>query len=171
LYTISLPVQLSLGLAAYVNLPSYRHLLIQENSLLENLTAVFYLIAALMGVELFRRNKNSLELPLPTLLGVIGFLDELQWGETLLNLSMPIVAGTKSMPFMTSSMWHVRPIHNSLPLSGCRGLLPLPGSRYSAFHSFESVLKFDRSSSAASKFMLGVVCLFGHRCGVFGPNI
>ena len=95
LYTISLPVQFGLGLAAYVNFPGYRHLLVQENSLLENLTAGFYLIAALMGLELFRRNKSPLHLLLPTLLGVVGFLDEIQWGETLLNLSMPIVAGNK----------------------------------------------------------------------------
>jgi hypothetical protein len=95
LYIISLPVQLSLGLAAYVNFPGHRHLLVQENSLLENLTAVFYLIAALMGLELFRRNKNRLQLLLPTVLGLVGFLDELQWGERLLNLSMPIVAGNK----------------------------------------------------------------------------
>ena len=76
----------------------YRGLFIEENSLIENFTAIVYLAALLTAVFLYVRDKNNqfrIVLLIPTLLALIGFLDEIQWGEILFGWQMPMFAGTK----------------------------------------------------------------------------
>jgi predicted DNA-binding transcriptional regulator AlpA len=98
LYTVTLTVQLIFGFEIYVKFPAYRYLFVEEDQLVENLTAVFYLTSVVLAVWLFTRDRRSdtrMILLIPALIGLVGFLDELSWGETIFGLSMPVIAGDK----------------------------------------------------------------------------
>ena len=67
-----------------------------EDQLLENLTALFFLAAGIMGIWSMVRRAGHRKLYLAVaVLGVVGFLDEMSFGERHLELDMPQVAGKK----------------------------------------------------------------------------
>ena len=69
-----------------------------EDALLENLTVAFFFFAFIFGLALlFTRQVNEplnrKGLYLISAVGLIGFLDELSWGERLFDLKVPNVYG------------------------------------------------------------------------------
>ena len=87
----------------FVTAPSagtVRGYFISEDSLIENLTAGLYLCtfsAALLLLTNGRlRNRKSCKwLGALSVLGLVGFLDEISFGERLFDLKMPVVGDTK----------------------------------------------------------------------------
>lgn len=78
--------------------PRYRDFLGGEDQLIETLTALLFLAAAIYCFVGFIKNKNAGRRTSWFLfgsLGLIGFLDELSFGERIFNLSMPSVRGVQ----------------------------------------------------------------------------
>jgi len=76
----------------------YRYLLIEEDALVENLTAIFFLLAFVLGLSFFfklRRRRVHWSLAMLAFVALIGFLDEISFGERLFNLSMPVWGGVQ----------------------------------------------------------------------------
>jgi hypothetical protein len=77
-------------------LPDYRYLLYTEDQLVENLTAGFFLISFLLSLFLFFKSKTHQKGQiLISMLGLLGFLDELSYGERLFQFKMPQLYGVK----------------------------------------------------------------------------
>lgn len=73
---------------------------IREDSLIENLTAAFYFCAFASALFLLtnrsiRNRKGRNWLTALSALGLVGFLDEISFGERLFDFDMPVTHGTK----------------------------------------------------------------------------
>jgi len=78
--------------------PTYRYLLIEEDQLVENLSAIFFFLAFLLGplfILRLRPRRMHWGLAATALVALIGFLDEISFGERLFDLSMPVWGGVK----------------------------------------------------------------------------
>lgn len=96
LYLIVVGTILLLAAGVLAWLPEYRHLLVREDSLVENLSALAFLAAFVVGaVLLFRNGRRVPLLVAVTVLGLLGFLDELSFGERRFAFTMPSVGGVK----------------------------------------------------------------------------
>jgi hypothetical protein len=76
--------------------PGQRQLLLGEDTIIENLTAGAFLLSALLAVVL--AGKSSTRRPAllaAALMGFVGCLDELSFGERLFDLQMPVIHGKK----------------------------------------------------------------------------
>jgi hypothetical protein len=79
-------------------LPSYRYLIIDEDQLVENLTAFFFFSAFVLAFVFFLklwRIRRHAGLAAVSVVALVGFLDEISFGERLFDLSMPVVGGVK----------------------------------------------------------------------------
>jgi len=95
---LALIAQLIIGYWIYKEFPAFRYLVADEGQLIENHTAVLFLAAFFLAVGLFASNRNRKErklLLIPALIGFLGFLDEINWGEQFFNLSMLVIKGHK----------------------------------------------------------------------------
>lgn len=87
---------LLIGFLLYFGIPSARGYLLEEDSLVENLSAGFYLMSALYGTFLLLRNQGYKKLITAiTSISFLGFLDEVSFGERLFSLNMPYVYGVR----------------------------------------------------------------------------
>ena len=90
---------LCIGILAgvYAVEPDIRYLFTVEDSMVETLSAVMFLVSFLVASWLLvtRRTAHRMLLALIAVLGAVGFLDELSFGERMFDLSMPVVAGKK----------------------------------------------------------------------------
>ncbi len=86
-------------LAAYLLfflVPASHDALLQEDGAVENLSAVLYLYAFLAGMFLFRKSVSFRKsLLLVGVLGLVGCLDEISFGERLTGAEMPELLGFK----------------------------------------------------------------------------
>ena len=74
----------------------YRHPFLMEDHLIENLSAAFFLGSCFLGLLFFMKTKfHSRKFLLLSAVGLLGFLDELSFGERIFGLSMPRISGTK----------------------------------------------------------------------------
>lgn len=74
----------------YFWIPEYVHLIVEEDHLVENLSAFFYLTAGFLGLWAMKKNRNWKMLSLGVaVLGFIGFLDELSFGDRFFELNFP----------------------------------------------------------------------------------
>lgn len=82
----------------YLFIPALRFSLIAENQFLENLTAIFYFDSFVLGLLFFAQIKNkeycSIYILVP-ILSLLGFLDEISFGQELFSLEMPVVGRTR----------------------------------------------------------------------------
>lgn len=77
-------------------LPAFRNYLFREDGLIENLTAAIFLSAFYVSMYfIVRKGKRQLSLVLISLVGLVGFLDEVSFGERHFNLTMPRYDGVK----------------------------------------------------------------------------
>lgn len=82
--------------AIYLWFPALRRYIRREDNLVETLSAVLFLCACLWAISLLvRKNRHRGLLILIAVLGLLGFLSELSFGERILGLSMPWLAGVK----------------------------------------------------------------------------
>ena len=78
----------------YILFPNYRVYLLQEDGLVENLSAFFFLITFFVAFSLAIKKKGkNRALFLISAIGLLGFLDEVSYGERLFGLSMPEIEG------------------------------------------------------------------------------
>jgi hypothetical protein len=76
--------------------PNYRRYLLDEDSLIENLSVGFYLISFCMGLLFLLKSKKHRKAPnVVSAVSLLGFLDELSFGERLFELEMPRINGVK----------------------------------------------------------------------------
>jgi len=78
----------------YFLFPDLRDFLIAEDKLTEDLTALFYLLSFILGVFLISRIRENrlrrIYLALPVI-GLLGFLEELSYGERIFKFKTPLV--------------------------------------------------------------------------------
>lgn len=95
-YVVFFGTNVLVGCVAYIYLPSYRHYFVTEDSLIENLSAAFFLSSCFLAFLFSIKRKNHTKaFVLISALGLLGFLDELSFGERLFGFSMPRIAGVK----------------------------------------------------------------------------
>ena len=92
----------AIGLVTYFSVPEshpVRDLLEDEDGLIENLSAGAFCLAFLCGAALLlrgvHRRFDRRWTVLVTVLGLMGFLDEVSYGERLFDLKMPMLAKIK----------------------------------------------------------------------------
>lgn len=72
--------------------------LIQEGGLIENISAILFVTAFLISLihwPKIRKEKEARMLGFIGILGLIGFLDEISFGERLFDLTMPVIYEVK----------------------------------------------------------------------------
>lgn len=78
--------------------PELHDFLFQEDKLVENLSAIFFLLCFFPGIIYISRFKTNkcykVYLALP-FIGLILFLEELQFGERIFNFNFPVIYGEK----------------------------------------------------------------------------
>ena len=75
-------------------MPDYRGYLAHEDSLVENLSAFFFLCTFFLGLLfILKGTKNKKALIFVSVIGLLGFLDEISFGERMFALNMPRVHG------------------------------------------------------------------------------
>lgn len=85
-----------LAYVIYFILPVFTPYFVEEDSLVENLSAFSYLLAFFLGIWVLTKYRSWWKLSLPvTLLGLVGFLDEISFGERIFDLTMPVVLDVK----------------------------------------------------------------------------
>lgn len=78
--------------------PAFRYLIIQEDQLVENLSAVFFFIAFGLGIYFFLKLRRIQSRPLLigiALVGLNGFLDEISFGERIFHFTPPVIGGVQ----------------------------------------------------------------------------
>ena len=72
----------------YVWSPTYRHYLVAEDSLVENLSAALYLLSFFLALLFLKERKNHRRLlVLVAAAGLLGFLDEISFGGRIFGFS------------------------------------------------------------------------------------
>ncbi len=75
--------------------PGFMRLISQEDHLLENLSTGLLLGSAFFGLTNWKKNQsNNNAIALFTVLAIIGFLDEISFGQRIINFTPPIAGGT-----------------------------------------------------------------------------
>lgn len=73
----------------------FMRLISQEDHLLENLTTGLLLGSAFFGIANWRKNQsNKNALAFFTSLAIVGFLDEISFGQRIINFTPPMAGGT-----------------------------------------------------------------------------
>ncbi len=82
----------------YISIPQLRTSFVAEDQFTESVTAVLFFSSFLLGliliVKLKRKSYRKVYLVIP-LLGLVGFLDELSFGQRMFNLTMPKIYGVE----------------------------------------------------------------------------
>ena len=75
--------------------PGFMRLISQEDHLLENLSTGLLLGSALLGLTNWKTNRsNNNAIAFFTILAIIGFLDEISFGQRIINFTPPMAGGT-----------------------------------------------------------------------------
>jgi hypothetical protein len=94
-FVVQVGIVSALFAAVYYSYPQIRTSIIAENELIENFTALTFLLAFVVGgVQLLRSRLSRRQwglLALVPVLGLVGFLDEISFGENLAAVEMPRV--------------------------------------------------------------------------------
>tara|TARA_B100000902_G_scaffold380708_1_gene416386 strand:+ start:196 stop:864 length:669 start_codon:yes stop_codon:yes gene_type:complete len=79
-------INISIILIVYILIPSAEPFLAEENSLIENLSAIFFGIASLTGFIFFLKSKyRSFGLLIISAFGMLGFMDEISFGKSFID--------------------------------------------------------------------------------------
>lgn len=96
LFLYALSLQTVGCIAGFYSSRNLRSALTEEDSLIENLSALFFLIGGICGCLCYRRcTGHRAAFLLLITLGFLGFLDELSFGERLFGYNAPTIAGVK----------------------------------------------------------------------------
>ncbi len=78
----------------YFWFPQHLNLIIEEDNLIENLSALGFLTAGFLGIWAVKKNKKWKKLSmLVAFLGFLGFLDEISFGERIFDFNYPSIMG------------------------------------------------------------------------------
>jgi|GEM_PF-5923941 len=84
------------GYVVYLFAPDYIHLFVQEDHLVEVLSALSYLVAFALGVWIYKNYRRWRMFTVAVMvLGPLGFFSELSFGEDYFDLDMPVVYDVK----------------------------------------------------------------------------
>jgi hypothetical protein len=84
------------ALGLYILLPDYRSYLLREDSLVENISVLLFLISFFVGLYISQKSKTNRKVPIIlSAVSLLGFLDEISFGERLFHLDMPVIRGVK----------------------------------------------------------------------------
>lgn len=82
----------------YLLIPALRSPLVAEDQFLENLTAILFFDGFVLGLFFLAQVKNkkyrSIFSFIP-LVSLLGFLDEISFGQRLFSIKMPVIGGTR----------------------------------------------------------------------------
>ncbi len=96
MYLVFFGITMLTAFGVYFWVPNYMGYLLNEDSLIENLSAGLYLISFCMGLLFFLKSKMRRKaLIVVSAVSLLGFLDELSFGERLFGLDMPLIYGVK----------------------------------------------------------------------------
>ncbi len=93
-----LAATVGLGWGVYALVPGARPGILEEDHVVEWLSALVFLAAGLVGLGVWLRGRSTAErltVAVAAFLGLLGFGDELSFGERLLSLDMPRIRGLK----------------------------------------------------------------------------
>ena len=82
----------------YLLIPALRSPLVAEDQFLENLTAILFFDGFVLGLFFLAQVKNQKYrsiLSFIPLASLLGFLDEISFGQRLFSIKMPVVGGTR----------------------------------------------------------------------------
>lgn len=96
IYLVLFGVNILIALGVGIWMPGYKAYLIKEDSLVENLSAFFFLSTFFLSFLFFlKRKKHRKALIIVSAVGLLGFLDEISFGERLFALNMPYIGSVK----------------------------------------------------------------------------
>ena len=80
----------------YIGFPTYLYYLLAEDGVIENLSAAFFLLSFFLAVASLIKREGHKKILIPiSALGLIGFLDELSFGERVFGFSALRLGGVK----------------------------------------------------------------------------
>ncbi len=95
-YLVLFAINVLIALAVYTWVPEYRPHFLMEDRLVENLTAFFYVGAFILAlVFVFRSKEHQRALIVISAVALLGFLDEMSFGQRLFGLNMPHIHGIR----------------------------------------------------------------------------
>lgn len=98
LFLCALALQVVGCIAGFYLSGDLRTLLTEEDSLIENLSALFFLVSGIYGCWcLWQSTGHRWSFLLIATLGFVGCLDEISFGQRLLGFSMPTIAGVENV--------------------------------------------------------------------------
>ncbi len=96
IYLVLFGVNVLTAWGVYMWMPDYRVYLVMEDSLVENLSAFFYISTFFLSLLFFIKSKKRRKaLIIVSAVSLLGFLDEISFGERLFSLNMPHIGGNK----------------------------------------------------------------------------
>lgn len=96
IYLVLFGINVLIALGVYTWVPEYRDYLMMEDRLIENLSAFFYISTFFLSLVVFLKSKEHRKtLIVISAVGLLGFLDELSFGEKIFGFKMPRFAGVK----------------------------------------------------------------------------
>lgn len=94
IFLILFGIVITTSSVTYLWAPKYMISLSREDELIQNLSAILYLLSAIAGFYFFCKSKiNRKALLAVSVVSFIGFLDELSFGARILGIKMPLVYG------------------------------------------------------------------------------
>jgi len=85
-------LNMTLAFLVYFLLPDYRHYLIMEDSLIENIGAFLFLTTSMLAFIFFIKNqKNRITFIIISALGALAFLDEISFGKRIIGYDSPSI--------------------------------------------------------------------------------
>jgi len=95
-YLVIFAISMLTAFGVFSWMPNYRGYLFEEDSLIENLSAVFFLLSFFLSLLFFfKSNIHRKALILISAVGLLGFLDELSFGERLFGFNKPEIHGVQ----------------------------------------------------------------------------
>ncbi len=96
IFLVFFVINVLFALGVYTWIPEYRGYLVKEDSLVENLSAFFYISAFFLSLLFLLKNKEHRKmLIVVSLVGLLGFLDEISFGKRVFGFNMPHIYGRK----------------------------------------------------------------------------
>ncbi len=97
-YALATTLNIVVFSSVYILVPELRQSFLSEDQFIENLTAALFFSAFLLGGISIARSKEKhhrVAYGAIPLMGLVGFLEELSYGERLFNINMPKMYGVK----------------------------------------------------------------------------
>jgi len=97
IYIVFFIFSLLISSVVYLLFPDHLNYILQEDDLVENISACFYFFSFLFAGKTYvmKNTTQNRIVKIIFILGLIGFLEEISYGERVFGLFMPHIAGVK----------------------------------------------------------------------------